>query len=168
MSKASGPPLRRGDFRSQNHLSGLPSLRQLKRKVQEKTAAFHSGWADSMLRNFDFLSTACTSGQHSFFKRPSWVRRLFSPKETCSFLPLLLSCFYPVPPRAPEPWALVGESRAELDRGAKSLYLDEAKLEGDSPCTLAQVCLLPSCWNPEGSRCFPHEACLGLQTQAKF
>lgn len=86
-----------------------------------------------MLWNFDFLPTSCTSGQHSFFKRPTWVRRVFSPKETCNFPPSFRLVFARLPPSAPEPWAFVCESGVELDRGARSLYLDEAKLEGDSP-----------------------------------
>lgn len=45
------------------------------------------GWAENMVWSFDFLPTSCTSGQHSFFKRPTWGRRVFSPKETCNFPP---------------------------------------------------------------------------------
>lgn len=136
MSKALRSPPEEGDFLSLNHLRDFPNHRELKRKVllvkvQKKTAACLSHWAEHMLWNF-FFQHPVLQVRIPSFKRPRWVRRVFSPRETCNF-PLPLPCFGLAPLRAPDPGAFVGEVRVVLGRGARSLYLDTAKLEGDSP-----------------------------------
>lgn len=137
MSKAFWSPFKEEDFfLSDNHLRDFPNRRQLKRKVlllkvQQKTVPYLSNWAEHMFWNF-FFQHPVLQVRIPSFKRSRWVRRLSSPRETCHF-PLPLPCFGLAPLRPPDPGAFVGEARVVRDRGARSLYLDRAKLEGDSP-----------------------------------
>lgn len=100
-----------------------------------------------------FLPTSCTSGQNSFFKSPCYVW-IFLPKETCNFA-LPLPCFGLAPLRAPEPRAFKGEARRNwTEVPGRSTWIGP-NWKAIRP--EVQVFLLPTCWNPGGSRCFPTE-----------
>lgn len=171
MSKALWSPFKEGDFfffkwQPFERFSQPQATQKevLLVKVQQKTAAYLSNWAEHMLWNFFFQHPVLQVRVPSF-KRPRWVRILSSPRETWNF-PLPLPCFGLAPLRAPDPGAFVGEARVVLDRGARSLYLDRAKLQGDFPwgTGVSSTHML----EPRRLQVLPHGTCLGLQTQAKL
>ena len=121
-----------------------------------------------MLWNFHFLPISCTSGQHSFFKRPCWVK-VFHPEKPAISPPPFSVVFAQFPCELQNPRRLLLSPEWNWTEvpgrspPSPPPTPDRAKWEGHSPRPRYRCFLLPTCWNPRRLQVLPHENCLGLR-----